>query len=82
MYDPTGTGFANPHAIASMLSKLNIGDISNDDLNMLVHFADMDGDGAIGVDDFRHMVSRKTEYVNEEMQSLSAVFIVPTVSIC
>ncbi|CAN0245057.1 unnamed protein product, partial [Phaeothamnion confervicola] len=54
-YDPQGTGFVDTEVLRTIFSGLGFGDLSNDDMRILVEAADGDGDGRINLDDFRSM---------------------------
>ena len=46
-YDPEGTGFADLKVLRSIFANLGYGDITDDDLTILVEAADIDGDGKV-----------------------------------
>ena len=56
VYDPDGTGFVDIDILGEVFRKLDFGDITSDDLNVLVATADADGDGKISLADFRDML--------------------------
>jgi len=55
-YDPNGTGFADPETLRSIFQALGYGEITDDDLQVLVETADADNDGKISLEDFRQMM--------------------------
>jgi hypothetical protein len=48
-YDPEGTGYVNLEVLRSIFANLGFGDITNEDLGILVEAADVDGDGKVRV---------------------------------
>ncbi|CAM9261679.1 unnamed protein product [Hapterophycus canaliculatus] len=54
-YDPSETGFMDTEILRSIFDNLGFGQLSDDDLAVLVEAADGDGDGRIGIVDFRGM---------------------------
>ena len=61
VYDPQGTGFVDHETLRSIFENLGYGEITDEDLAVLVETADADGDGKISVDDFRGMLSMSKE---------------------
>jgi len=55
-YDPHGTGFADHDMLRHIFESLGYGEINEDDLKVLIETADVDRDGQISLDDFRHMM--------------------------
>jgi len=55
-YDPNGTGFADPETLRSIFQALGYGEITDEDLQVLVETADADRDGKISLEDFRQMM--------------------------
>eukprot|EP00518_Triparma_eleuthera_P004095 CAMPEP_0182452886 /NCGR_PEP_ID=MMETSP1319-20130603/187_1 /TAXON_ID=172717 /ORGANISM="Bolidomonas pacifica, Strain RCC208" /LENGTH=159 /DNA_ID=CAMNT_0024650767 /DNA_START=162 /DNA_END=638 /DNA_ORIENTATION=- len=47
VYDPHGTGYADVEVLRSVFQSLGFGDISDDDLGILVETGDVDGDGRV-----------------------------------
>ena len=60
VYDPQGTGFVD-RDLRSIFENLGYGEITDEDLAVLVETADADGDGRISLDDFRGMLSMSKE---------------------
>lgn len=52
-YDPEGTGFMDAEILRSVFDSLGFGQMSDEDLAVLVEAADGDGDGRVSVEDFR-----------------------------
>ena len=61
VYDPQGTGFVDHETLRSIFENLGYGEITDEDLAVLVETADADGDGKISLDDFRGMLSMSKE---------------------
>lgn len=57
VYDPNGTGFVDLDTLARIFSDLGFGDITQDDIDVLIEASDVDGDGRISLSDFREMMS-------------------------
>lgn len=55
-YDPGNTGYVDADTLRSIFEALGYGEISDEDLSVLVETADVDRDGRISLDDFRHML--------------------------
>merc|ERR1712166_1335486 len=55
VYDPNNTGFADPEILRNIFKQLDYGDITDEDLQVLIQAADVDGDGRISLEDFRGM---------------------------
>ena len=56
-YDPAGTGFVDTDTMRSIFETLGYGEMSDDDLAVLVETADVDRDGKISLEDFRQMLA-------------------------
>lgn len=54
-YDPSETGFMDTEILRSIFDNLGFGKMSDEDLAILVEAADGDGDGRVGISDFREM---------------------------
>ena len=63
-YDPNGTGFVDTETMRHIFESLGYGDITDDDLAVLIETADMDRDGRISMEDFRVMME-----VNKQQQA-------------
>ncbi|KAG8469182.1 hypothetical protein KFE25_007700 [Diacronema lutheri] len=57
VYDPHGTGFADIDTLKRIFTDLGFGDISDEDVSVLVEASDVDGDGRISLEDFRGMLA-------------------------
>merc|ERR1711977_55949 len=56
VYDPNNTGFAEPEILRNIFKQLDYGEITDEDLQVLIQAADVDGDGKISLEDFRGML--------------------------
>merc|ERR1712070_212669 len=56
VYDPNNTGFADPEILRNIFKQLDYGEITDEDLQVLIQAADVDGDGRISLEDFRGML--------------------------
>eukprot|EP01028_Stygiella_incarcerata_P011806 TRINITY_DN68872_c0_g2_i1.p1 TRINITY_DN68872_c0_g2~~TRINITY_DN68872_c0_g2_i1.p1 ORF type:complete len:276 (-),score=98.42 TRINITY_DN68872_c0_g2_i1:48-875(-) len=63
VYDPRDTGYVDPDMLRGIMSGLGHGVITEEDMNVLIKTADVDGDGRINLSDFREMlrVNRERE---------------------
>ena len=57
VYDPTGTGFVDVEVLNQIMSRMGYGDMTRDDMEVLIKTADVDGDGKISLEDFRSMLN-------------------------
>ncbi len=55
VYDPENRGYIDVELLRSIYTKLGLGDLTSEDLDILVKNADFDGDGVIGLEDFRQL---------------------------
>ena len=55
-YDPAGTGFVDTETMRSIFETLGYGEMSEDDIAVLVETADVDRDGKVSLADFRQML--------------------------
>ena len=51
-YDPNGTGFVDTDMLRTIFSSLGYGEITDDDVAVLIETADTDRDGRISLEDF------------------------------
>merc|ERR1712072_740596 len=58
-YDPHGTGYVDTDVLRGVFQNLGFGEITDEDLQILVETGDVDGDGKISLDDFRGMIDFK-----------------------
>ena len=56
VYDPHGTGFVDTDILRNIFQGLGFGEISEEDLKILVETGDGDKDGKISLKDFRGMI--------------------------
>ncbi len=56
MYDPNGTGYVDSETLRGIFESLGYGEITDEDVAVLVETADVDRDSKISLDDFRHML--------------------------
>mmetsp|Transcript_10013 Transcript_10013/g.24913 ORF Transcript_10013/g.24913 Transcript_10013/m.24913 type:complete len:185 (+) Transcript_10013:29-583(+) len=56
VYDPHGTGYVDNETLRRIFEDLGYGEITDEDLEVLVETADMDKDGRISLEDFRTMM--------------------------
>jgi calmodulin len=56
IYDPDNTGYMDINVFRDILRNLGFGDITDQDVQTLVDAADKDGDGRLGLEDFREML--------------------------
>ena len=55
VYDPEGTGFMDPEILRKIFDNLGFGEMSDGDLKALLDTVDDDGDGRLGIEDFRRL---------------------------
>ena len=55
-YDPAGTGYVDQGVLRRVLENLGFGEITEDDMKILIETGDVDKDGKISLADFREMV--------------------------
>jgi len=60
VYDPHGTGFADPTALRRIFEDLGYGKITGEDLEVIIRYADADNDGRISLEDFRKLMTCST----------------------
>lgn len=63
VYDPHGTGHVDVQMLGSIMTRIGFGELSDEELAILVRTADFDQDGHINLDDFRHLVSMKGRFM-------------------
>ena len=57
VYDPNGTGFVDTDVLKQIMHRMGYGEMSRDDMEVLVKTADKDNDGRISLEDFRNMLN-------------------------
>eukprot|EP00762_Andalucia_godoyi_P007538 ANDGO_00758.mRNA.1 Calmodulin len=65
VYDPSDSGYLDENALRSVLERLGYGEITSEDMAVLIRTADVDGDGKVSLEDFRNMLK-----VNQEKERL------------
>ena len=73
VYDPHDTGYVDIEVLKSIFTNLGFGEITADDVQVLIETADVDGDGRISLDDFRKMIKfgkQKEEAIMEMNRAL------------
>ncbi|GMH93655.1 hypothetical protein TrVE_jg2048 [Triparma verrucosa] len=68
VYDPHSTGYVDSEILRNIFQSLGFGDISDEDLSILVETGDVDKDGRVSLADFRNMLEgpQAMEQVEEE----------------
>lgn len=57
VYDPDGTGHVDPSALRRVLAGLGHGEVTDDDLSVLLQAAGADADGRVSLESFRAIAS-------------------------
>ena len=57
VYDPSKTGFIDTAELQQIMGRMGYGEMTSDDMEVLINTADVDGDGKISLDDFRAMLN-------------------------
>ena len=57
VYDPDGTGFVDIRTLQGMFENLGFGEVTDEDLTILIETGDTDKDGRISLSDFRGMMN-------------------------
>ena len=55
-YDPQGTGYIDGHVLRTLLTHIGLGTVTDEDLATRLSASDRDGDGLIGLEDFRRLL--------------------------
>lgn len=71
VYDPHDTGYVDLEVLRSIFSNLGFGEVTSEDVNVLIETADVDGDGKISLSDFRKMVSH-TKDAEKDLDNLTS----------
>jgi calmodulin len=61
IYDTKSTGFINIDVLKGIFGQLGFGEITDEDVKIVIETADADGDGKIGLEDFRNLLTRNVE---------------------
>ena len=57
VYDPNNTGYVDPESLKQIMGRMGYGNMTADDMEVLIKTADADGDGRISLEDFRQMLN-------------------------
>jgi len=57
VYDPNGTGFIDVEVLKGIMGRMGYGEMSKEDMDVLIKTADVDQDGRISLEDFRSMLN-------------------------
>ena len=71
VYDPHDTGYVDLEVLRSIFSNLGFGEVTSEDVDVLIETADVDGDGKISLSDFRKMVAHSKD-VEKDLQNLAS----------
>jgi len=66
VYDPHDTGFVDPEVLRGIMSRMGYGDLTKEDMDVLIKTADADADGRISLEDFRNMLNFNKYPAGEE----------------
>lgn len=55
VFDPHNTGYIDKHTLKKVMQRLGYGQITAEDMAVLIETADVDGDGMISFEDFQNM---------------------------
>lgn len=66
VYDPHDTGFVDNDVLRGIMSRMGYGELTKDDMDVLVKTADADGDGKISLEDFRNMLNFNKYPTNDD----------------
>ena len=71
LYDPEDLGYVDPECLRLFMSNLGFQNVTDEDIEVLIETADVDGDGKIGLEDFRGMMDYQ-ELQREKELALAA----------
>ena len=71
-YDPAGTGYVDQGVLRRVFETLGFGEITDDDMKILIETGDVDKDGKISLADFREMVKLNSAAKDEEADVAAA----------
>lgn len=57
VYDPAKTGYVDTEELKAIMGRMGYGEMTPDDVEVLIKTADVDGDGRISLEDFRNMLN-------------------------
>ncbi|ORC93515.1 uncharacterized protein TM35_000013920 [Trypanosoma theileri] len=56
IYDPNGQGVVDVEALAGIMKRIGLGELSREEMDLLIQTADFDKDGKINLEDFRNLL--------------------------
>lgn len=59
VFDPSGSGIADEGVLRDVFRRLGFEELSDEDMDILLRTADVDGDGRVSREDFRRMLAAK-----------------------
>ncbi|CBZ30244.1 conserved hypothetical protein [Leishmania mexicana MHOM/GT/2001/U1103] len=62
IYDPHNTHYVEEEVLSCIMARVGFGELTEEELAVLVSTADFDGDGRISLEDFRRLVSMKGRF--------------------
>ncbi|KAG5493868.1 hypothetical protein JKF63_01700 [Porcisia hertigi] len=62
VYDPRNSHYVEEDILSCIMARVGFGDLSEEELAVLVSTADFDGDGRISLEDFRRLVNMKGRF--------------------
>ncbi|KAK7197465.1 EF-hand domain pair [Novymonas esmeraldas] len=62
IYDPRHSRYVEEDVLSRIMARVGFGELSEEELAVLVSTADFDGDGRISLDDFRRLVNMKGRF--------------------
>ena len=72
VYDPQDTGYVDSDVLRGIMSRMGYGELTKEDMEVLVKTADVDGDGKISLDDFRNMLNFNKYPSNDDKAPMGA----------
>ena len=69
VYDPSATGVLDGDKLRKVFKTFGIGDLTDEELEMLTKTADIDGDGVVSLKDFRQLVSGTRGHPSRQQQA-------------
>ena len=65
VYDPNNTGYVDRDVLATVMGRMGYGEMTPEDMQVLITTADIDGDGLISLEDFRNMLTFSKATINK-----------------
>ncbi|KEG14376.1 hypothetical protein DQ04_00501160 [Trypanosoma grayi] len=56
IYDPQGHGVVDVNVLANIMQRIGLGELSQEEVELLIHTADFDKDGKINLEDFHNLL--------------------------